>query len=1292
MLRAVRCSSKFLQMSNRNDHAARSQSIPTLARALAVLVLLATMCTVAAAQSDASSYGRQFHVVFPDTTMNRLRVLFNRLQTTAQISIVALDTTQVTVTGPGYARSVTVFPDRSTTLELSGSGGASTIFPDSIGTPQRLSFRVDASAPVAITAYFATLFGAESFTPLPVERWGTEYFAASLHQLWVYNAAQLEEINTIVPAPSSLVVVASEDGTDVTIETTTDVVGAKLRTVRLDAGQTYLVETFPFVDAVRIGRPDITGTRITSTKPVGVLSGNTRTLGSLYNPLPREPLPWNAMANCAFEWLHPTGDHGHTFIYRQFSAVEERATTEIVRVVGTAPGITTVTITNGGPPMTVGQGEFLDFPSTVFRNDTVPQPFAVRTDKPAQCFVFTGSWSKYVGTNDSTEMETTTWAPAMAELVPREQWITFARYNAPAYPGGGSHYIIIAADSGTSVFVDGNPVAFDARSVTGTTYRHARVLVGAGDHTLRALGGRFTATAFGQLSGYAAYVPLGAASDGAERDGIALHPTVYLERLAVAYAMPVPGVSDLTVPNDSIVIARLDRCDSSVVVANRIGSTWSSGIIEASVNVGGYNVDIAIVKTFDGRVHDGFRIRFVPLDDTQDAAGSVTVISESGQRWSIPYVYSASTVALTPSQFDLLAIPAGEMRTTPLTLTNRKPFTTTVLDARLRYGDRGFVLQGRSIMPKPLASGGSFGLILEFTGATANTLYTDTLVVYSDCDSMVIPLSARTAPSEPAPLPLITGYDWGTRRVGGVSDTLSFISNAGTLPYDIERIVVIDDPSNAFAIVPPAASVTVPPAERTSTGIRFQPPTAGLFTAEILLVTTDGDSARALLRGDALVARIDFSDVGPIDVCTGRSRDTIVTLAATGMLAVRIDSFVVSSTPNVLIEIDTADLSLPRNVAPGEQMSVSIRIVAMEAGAFDATIVAVAASIGDSVARINGTIARCATLGVTTTDYDFDTVLVAHERTGSVSIINTGDADVAIQSMQIVDDVDGVFAILPPTSPSTLARAATIDVSVAFRPSSTGNFSARVRYETSAGTVYSALRGVGAVIVLPAHIIRAYRGEPGDEVSIAVELDRDTYVGTGAPINVTVQFDTTLLDFIALRDTGAAQVGLTPLSSQPGSVSFAMQPTADTLRAGAIAALRFLVRITLKDSSELPLALSSATPWLVFQTRPGLFVRMPWCGLAARLFEFTAGALALRPVRPNPVRGNALIEFSLPLDGRVTITVIDALGAERHTVVDESRSAGSHEAMLSSGTLPRGAYRLRMRTSGMETTVGFVIE
>jgi hypothetical protein len=59
---------------------------------------------------------------------------------------------------------------------------------------------------------------------------------------------------------------------------------------------------------------------------------------------------------------------------------------------------------------------------------------------------------------------------------------------------------------------------------------------------------------------------------------------------------------------------------------------------------------------------------------------------------------------------------------------------------------------------------------------------------------------------------------------------------------------------------------------------------------------------------------------------------------------------------------------------------------------------------------------------------------------------------------------------------------------------------------------------------------------------------------------------------------------------------------------------------------------------------------------------------------PNPVRSYTNIEYELPADGKVTISVYDIHGRKVATVVNGFRKAGAHTARLSSANLAAGQY------------------
>jgi hypothetical protein len=66
--------------------------------------------------------------------------------------------------------------------------------------------------------------------------------------------------------------------------------------------------------------------------------------------------------------------------------------------------------------------------------------------------------------------------------------------------------------------------------------------------------------------------------------------------------------------------------------------------------------------------------------------------------------------------------------------------------------------------------------------------------------------------------------------------------------------------------------------------------------------------------------------------------------------------------------------------------------------------------------------------------------------------------------------------------------------------------------------------------------------------------------------------------------------------------------------------------------------------------------------------------------RPNPFNPATTIEYAIPRDEHVKITVFDALGRSVRVLVDELRTAGSHSVVFDARQLPSGIYFYRMET------------
>jgi len=171
-------------------------------------------------------------------------------------------------------RTIALVADSVVTMSISRSFVESVV-----GEPDPRGIVVQADVPVAVTSYQRTRSTLESIQHLPVRSWGTDYVAASIYQ------DQFGQTRGTITASGQIVIIASEDNTVVQIWPTlalragvsTPILPINVpSTITLQKNQTvlFLAQEIPTIS--RDWRTDITGTRIQSSKPIGVLSGHQR--------------------------------------------------------------------------------------------------------------------------------------------------------------------------------------------------------------------------------------------------------------------------------------------------------------------------------------------------------------------------------------------------------------------------------------------------------------------------------------------------------------------------------------------------------------------------------------------------------------------------------------------------------------------------------------------------------------------------------------------------------------------------------------------------------------------------------------------------------------------------------------------------------------------------------------------------------------------------------------------------------------------------------------------------------
>ncbi|HET6511613.1 MAG TPA: choice-of-anchor D domain-containing protein [Candidatus Kapabacteria bacterium] len=144
-------------------------------------------------------------------------------------------------------------------------------------TAAHRAIRVTSTAPCVVYGYSDNNLSTDGFLALPVTGFGKEYYCVSYYDDWYYFIGSTSHLG------GEFLIVAPYDGTEVTITTTAHTTTSEdgytisrnpgdTWKVTLNKGMTYLVQT-----TGRLwGEDDLTGSKVTSTKPIGFLTGHQR--------------------------------------------------------------------------------------------------------------------------------------------------------------------------------------------------------------------------------------------------------------------------------------------------------------------------------------------------------------------------------------------------------------------------------------------------------------------------------------------------------------------------------------------------------------------------------------------------------------------------------------------------------------------------------------------------------------------------------------------------------------------------------------------------------------------------------------------------------------------------------------------------------------------------------------------------------------------------------------------------------------------------------------------------------
>ncbi|HVZ40301.1 MAG TPA: T9SS type A sorting domain-containing protein [Candidatus Kapabacteria bacterium] len=766
-----------------------ARQIPSPFRLAVAVLLLAAAYGTARSQSsalDPGSAGRFYVVAFPDTTANLVdTTVVPPTDNVMAILIYSAVPNRAVISGRSYDNAVTLQPGVFTPVYVKDSViSVENSIVVGVGTVSRNTFTITTAEPIVLYCYTMTRFGAEAWTPVPVDRWGMEYYAAATPGEIVADMSRKATTNYVRAnraAPSEILVIAAYDSTHVTIASNGALENLDRTAVTLNAGEAYQVEGYVDTNADRTGdlQVDLGGSRIVANKPIGVIAGNTRALGVNDRP----EVTNNSLKNTLVEWLVPVDQYGHEFVSMptwdtrhltgdRGEPVGEKRQAEFVRVYGATDNTHIVHRQDSVHLDTaaVMRSTFHEY------RVLVPKAQYFTTDRPAQVMMHSSAVVRYNGTISGApgSQSYDSWGPYMVEVVPREQWTTFAPFYIPRSIYETQHYVNIVADTNALNKIydeEGAPFDFNMGVIPGTAMMWGTVPITPGTtHYFEARdGATFYAVGYGLRQGLESYRPAVVGQTFAE----------YRELIGRSYGYALaPERKILRAPDVLSIDSTRDPC--SLTLRLRMTNQNPSGLLSAVFAKGSVNCRVIVAQPAGWNDVAGLAsadLRLEPVDPTADAGGTLVITDRMGKTWSVRFGYPGEQLHLDPMQrVDFGELGLGGRKDSTITVTNTTARPVTVNSVQLRSGQQAFsIVSTVPALPSVLAPGGTITIVVRAMPASDRNLYRDTLLVRLACATYRSPLQIGPVP----PCIVVNDLNFDTLDVGQPRTLLLNLCNEG---------------------------------------------------------------------------------------------------------------------------------------------------------------------------------------------------------------------------------------------------------------------------------------------------------------------------------------------------------------------------------------------------------------------------------------------------------------------------------------------------------------------------------
>lgn len=310
--------------------------------------------------------------------------------------------------------------------------------------------------------------------------------------------------------------------------------------------------------------------------------------------------------------------------------------------------------------------------------------------------------------------------------------------------------------------------------------------------------------------------------------------------------------------------------------------------------------------------------------------------------------------------------------------------------------------------------------------------------------------------------------------------------------------------------------------------------------------------------------------------------------------------------------------------------------------------------------------------------HDFGATILNETAEHTFIVHNEGTADLEVAGLTVTGQDAQQFAILADPAPFVLAPDESLDVTATFTPTSLGEKSAALRFDSNdsdENPFEVGLTGTGTPEPVPDISVTPLQHDYGE-----VALD-----STVSKTFVTQNTGTSNLSVIATTLAGEDAEEFTVLD---GNAPFVVAPG---------------------DSQDIVASFTpvsagskSATLSLANNDPDNATVEIQLTGMGKEeptgVRDLVAGVsdFVLRPNYPNPFNPETLISYALPRPAHVRLTIFNLLGQQVSILLNQEKTAGEHRAIWvgrdeSGNPAPSGVYLYRLEADGFVATKKLIL-